>query len=1112
MPRLELKLLGNLEILIDGSPITGLKSRKAQALLCYLATTRKSHSREWLAGMFWGGMPENKARMNLSQALSTLRRSFEEHLSSDRYTVSLQPGSQIWTDTNILKAANFDDLPSLQHAAQLFRGDFLEGFYIPDSPDFEFWMLAERANYRERILQVLDHLVNHYIQQGEQGCSSAIMFSKQRLGIEPWHEETHRSLMRLYSSTGQRNKALKQYEECRKILLAELGVEPGYETSEIYNCLREKPSSRLHPAEDSLVSEYPNNLPHQPTEFIGRQQELDQLQHLILDQGAPIVTLTGLGGIGKTRLAIEFVSQLAKSAEISRSVDHASLIPFPDGVFFVPLEALKLPDDILSAVASAVNFRLDADNQQVFQYLHSKRLILIIDNFEHVLAGKDILATLLEAAPKIQILVTSRESLGLYGEQIFPLPGLNYPPALGHEFVDFAAGELFIKAARRHNPAYQLSAADHEHLLRICQLVEGMPLALEIAASWTKVLPLSSIADHIWEDLQFLQVDSGILPARQRSLHAIIERTISTFPDHEQRLFFKLAVFSGGFTLQAAEFVAGANYHHLAELLDKSLLRYSLSDERYSLHPLVHQFMLKRISADPKTLHETNLRHSLFFCQWFAEQTQPSRLRSQGQQKVVDGMSSDLDNVLNAWNWALHHHHYERLIGKTDSLGLYYIWRGGYVEGANKFQVLVDAIREFNSTGDQYQSLLFASVSNWLAFFLDILGRSSMALQILQSSKELLDSPSLTAFDTRAQRAHNLSIFTRVYQSIDRISRSDLLSQAVELYRQADHRFGLPFALTTLARFKIAEGDQAAAENHLHESLDIYQQSGNDIGQAFSLVGLGNLAFIKNDYGRAKQFYTSSIEIASASNSPERVIAATMFRGIAHFFSGQFDSAMADLNECVHAAQERGLPGFQAFANYYMGYASLHLGNYHQVAEYVNSALPLAEQTGEYEMSDQLSMLLAAVNLAKGDHSQPINGFQAARKFHMQRNFLQIIYGENCGVFGLACTELENGNIPAARQLLVAYLKQAIEVQRLDLLNYALCGHVKLNQFLGDSANAIFIWRMISNSPFIHNSRWLIHLTYEPLRIQFPEEHESWHTQIEQRSIWEIASNLLDNS
>ena len=307
MGKLELNLLGSLDIRLDETPVSEFKSRKTQALLCYLAVTATQHSRDWLSGMFWGGMPESNARMNLSQALTTLRHFFKPFLITTRNSISINPDSIIQTDTRFLNMVDVEDIESLHQAARLFRGDFLEGFYIRKSPEFEFWVLGERSRCREKILEVLDHLVFHHATQGQAGWDSAIEFVMQRLTIEPWHEETHRKLIRLYAMTGQRSKALKQYEICRQVLMAELGVEPGPDTLQLIQRIRT--SSTAASMEDpdqfgfDLTSEFytgsnqkvakaagsiPSMLPFRITDFIGREQEIEALDTLFLNHNSKL--------------------------------------------------------------------------------------------------------------------------------------------------------------------------------------------------------------------------------------------------------------------------------------------------------------------------------------------------------------------------------------------------------------------------------------------------------------------------------------------------------------------------------------------------------------------------------------------------------------------------------------------------------------------------------------------------------------------------------------------------------------------------------------------------------------------------------------------------------
>ena len=986
-------------------------------------------------------------------------------------------------------------------------------------------MLAERSRNREKVLQVLDKLAYYYTGQGQAGWNSAIEFTNQRLGIEPWHEETHRELMRLYAVSGQRSNALKQYGKCQDILMDELGVEPGAETIQLYETIQNTSSRALladlvenmelftsHGMPRSITEtvsrgELPsNNIPHLPTDFLGREEELELLDEFVIQKKSQLVTITGPGGIGKTRLAIEFAEQYPKAVADRYSKDDNSQYQFPDGIFFVSLEEINSGKSIMPAIAASVGFRLDHDEGQLFQYSKSKHLLLILDNFEHMLESAATLTDIINSAPNVQILVTSRENLKLYGEQAIPLQGLAFPAQSITNISEFSAGQLFLRSALRQNPKFTLEESDQEHLVKICQLVEGMPLALELAATWTNSIPLSSIAEQIQNNLEFLSADMSNLPPRHRSLRAVIEGSLEKLLPNEKKLFSQLVVFEGGFTLPAASGVTSAEFQHLAALIDKSLLRYNKRQDRYFIHALLRQYGMEKLPHDEQNIND---RHSQYYCEWFADQTNPKTLKTKGQIFILDAMTAEIENTRKAWLWALHNGKFERLNGKTDSFGLYYMWRGGYLEGERTFRSLIDTIDSEISTEDEYHSLVSASMYNWHAFFLDILGNSSKSLSLLQESRNLLNSHVLSNSDVRGEKAHNLMIYARVDQSQTEKSRTNHISQARELYREVNHPSGLPFALTSSARFALLDGKHKEAEKYLQESLEIYRKIGNDIGLTISLVGMGNHSFVQNEYRLARDYFQESIEIAKEFNSPERVIVATLFLGTAHLFSGQSNRAIRDLENCVRDSEERGLQTFQATAQYYLGYAWLLHGNYDQSVICADLALPMAERTGDMEVISQSRMLPAAVELARGKYQKALKIFQEIENIRVPRRTGKLVFGEDCSNFGLACSLIYLGETTSARQILLDYLQDAVASQRLDKLLYTFSGLALLNMNLGNEQLAHYLFRITSSYPFVRNSQWFNDVMREPIRKNLNHYPDGDEKMIDHKGIWEYASDMI---
>jgi predicted ATPase len=334
-------------------------------------------------------------------------------------------------------------------------------------------------------------------------------------------------------------------------------------------------------------------LAHTPTPFIGRSQEIAEIGALLDDPSCRLLTLVGPGGIGKTRLAVEVASYKRDS--------------FPDGRFFVPLASLIRADDILTAITEATPFRFQQDNrsprEQFFAYLrekHAQRLLLVLDNFEHHLDGVDIVSEILAVTTSLKILATSREALNLQEEWVRQIPGLAYPDQEdGKQLEDYSAVQLFLDRARRIRGDLDL-AEDLSGVVEICRVVEGMPLAIELAVGWLKTLQPTDIAHEIQHNLDILATRSRNLPERHRTLRSVFSHSWRLMGECERDVFQKVSVFRDGFSREAAEVIAGASLQTLAGLIDKSLLRLNAAG-RYDVHELLRQYGAEQLDAAGQT-------------------------------------------------------------------------------------------------------------------------------------------------------------------------------------------------------------------------------------------------------------------------------------------------------------------------------------------------------------------------------------------------------------------------------------------------------------------------------------------------------------------------------
>jgi predicted ATPase/DNA-binding SARP family transcriptional activator len=1096
-PKLELTLFGNPEFRLDGVPVTGFKSNKAKALLCYLALTGRPHTRAALAGLLWGDMPEAKARMNLSQALTTLRRFFNEHLLIDRQTAAFKQDGNYWLDVESfesrLTGSSIETaVPSLTEAVQMYRGDFLEGFYVRNAPEYEIWMMIQRTRFRELALQAMHALAVHHSAQGEVGWTSAIDFTSRLLRIEPWQEEAHRLMMRLLALSGRRSAALVQYEQCRQILITELGVEPGGDTTALYEGIRDgefTPSSvRLDITsrdKDTITDQqfidepilkrplFSTNITPQPTNFVGREGELDALDDLIIKRGIRLVTVVGPGGIGKTRLALEFAQRVRPQKNLRRWGGKQPPNPFPNGIFFVSLESLPAVELILPVIAEALSFRLDSGEAQLIDYLSSKRLLLVIDNFEHLLEGVEFLSKLLTSAPDVYILVTSRERLRLHEEQVYPLQGLGFAEsAVVKSAADYPAGKLFLQTAQRQQPDFTLEDSENEQIALICRRVEGMPLALELAATWTDTLSISDIAAEIQKNYDFLRTKYRNMPPRHRSIRAVFDVSWDKLQPKEKTMFSKMSVFRGGFTREAAAVITGATPQSLSTLVSKSLLRFSKSRDRYYIHDLLRQYGEGKLGDQPERVEELQDRHSQFYCEWFANQVTVEILKSKGQKNVLNAMAADLENTRAAWNWALKNNRIDRLMFRTTAFGMYYAWRGGFLEGERNFQTFIDQLREINSQKDANFVFLRASMLNWQAYYLNELGDRVRAIDLLLESQDLINSSSVAEMDTRAVRAHNLVNQSRVgwWKSSD--DRLELLAQARALYREVDSPFGLPYVLTTSAGMALVTGQVETARKFYEESLELYDRTGNLLGKAASLNGLGNLSFAKNEYAKAEGLLRGAVDIAREIEDFHRITIASMSLGTVYLYWGQFRRAQRVLERCVADYTDMGLQIRRAASLYYLGYACLHLGEYDAAARYGKTALTLARDTDYKEIIAQSIMLPAAIALKNGATVQALSGFEEADRVLVSKRFTRVLFGEDCGQLGLGTALLQLGRMGEAQTVITTLLQQAATSYRQDRLLYALVGIAALLTGLGEVERAVELYSLAESYPFVGKSRW----------------------------------------
>ena len=886
-PPLTIFLLGQPQLILNDQPIQDQLLGKALALFCYLAMDPRPHPRAALATLLWSDMPDQNARMNLRTTINRLRKQLGDYLEVTRQTVAFDQSMAHWLDVAEFEAGlDSDDPERMRAALALYRQDFLNAFFVRGADLFEEWQLVERERLRQQATDGWQRLGQRMERAGNR--AQAIADYRQVLQLDAWRESTHRGLMRLYVQNGDRPAALAHYEQYTDLLQRELGVEPAAETVALYEQIRDEtavfPLNPLPKAETTTAVSAPprHNLPAIATSFHGRQNELTQCLTLLRQPDCRLLTLTGLGGVGKSRLALEIGWQL-----IQQSAEQ-----FTDGVFWIPLTAVQGVNGIISQIAETVGIFLSGRSplqEQLFTYLAHKKHLFIVDNCEHLMREITLLSDLLRAAPGVKLLATSRERLKLYEEWATTLEGLPYPPNGSLEIGEYEAVQLFVQRARRTNLAFDWQK-EAQGVKRICQLVEGMPLGIELAASWTGAFAPLDIAQQI----ERLSQELYNLPQRHHSLQATFEYSWRLLTAEERGVLSQTAVFHGGFDLQALTALTRAPARALANLVEKSLVR-RLDNGRYALHEQIRQFAAKK--ASKKQRLRTRQRHAAYYAA-LAHRLRHD-IQSHHQEASIQLIRQDLDNVHLAWQTAVEERQLDWLDQMLDVLARFYQKQGLFHEGEQRFREtavwlensqLADGAPEWHHFLGRllvYQGRCGEYISSDLNSVAAVLERGlhiceqyedheAMAYALIGLGFAALSQGQYALVEERMERcrqlseAHHLPLSLAgalnylgwvrfVQQRVD--EAKSLTQQAIAIFQELDDSLGIASALNTLGIINNRLGAYEQAEAAYRESLERCRQRGHRVGEAQALTGLFGAAYYQGKLVEAAVYAEQSLHV-----------------------------------------------------------------------------------------------------------------------------------------------------------------------------------------------------------------------------------------------------------
>jgi serine/threonine protein kinase/predicted ATPase len=701
-----------------------------------------------------------------------------------------------------------------------------------------------------------------------------------------------------------------------------------------------------------------HNLPVQPTPFVGREAELVELDRLLSDPDVRLVTILGVGGMGKTRLALEAAA---------RQLDR-----YTHGVYWVSLAPLSSVEAIVPTVASALGFTFYGaassgtaavtPRRQLLDYLSQKRILLLFDNFEHLLEGVNLVGDILQVAPAVRILATSRASLNIQEEHLYHIGGMEFsgpmtetsasttqaPDKTVEDAVDlesragYSAVKLFVQGARRVRPDYMLQADDLQYVSRICRLVQGMPLGILLAAAWMEMLSPKEIARELASDagqsLDFLATELRNVPERQRSMRAVFDHSWSLLTVRERGVMEALSVFRGGFTRKAAQEVTEASLRELMALVSKSLLHRAPTG-RYEVHELLRQYAERQLDIDEKAAAARDA-HSAHYA--MALEQWAVALKGPRQQAALAEIEDDAQNTRAAWEWAVERGQVEWLNQALEGLGMFHKLRMRYEEGEAAFRA---AASRLGAMKQGTARRVCVAALTWQALFNRQLGRAEVARQLLQRSLSVLAGPELAGLDVCVENANVLLEMGWIeYWSGNREQAKQLAMQSLSLCRTLDDRRATGNALSILGNVLQMMGEYEMARQSHQEALDIRRTLGDQRGIIESLAELGMAFANQGQFHEAERSARESVAIGRQLGDRICCIAG-LFR-LANVLNskGEFTEGVSLSEENLAVLTDLGTSVPLAWARNQVGFGKAHLGQYNQARVYLQQGLALARQ------------------------------------------------------------------------------------------------------------------------------------------------------------------------
>ncbi|MGD8406507.1 MAG: BTAD domain-containing putative transcriptional regulator, partial [Anaerolineales bacterium] len=854
---LEVSLLGEISICLDTEPMSGFRGQTEIALLAYLAHSGQAHNREELADLLWDSSSTGQSLSNLRTALARLRKRVGEYLIVTRKTISVSQAVHQQTDsvrfqtplTGAGKERSAAIVNRLRRGLDLYAGDFMAGFSLPNAPRFNDWLVIEQERLRQLAMRGYRQLAGWQEEQGD--FAAGVITAQSWLTWDPLDETAQGQLMRLLAFDGRASESLDVYETYRDLLEKEIGIPPDPDIIALYESIQDGslPSPYITPAPL-------HNLPRVLTPLYGRKTEIEKLSNALLNPAYPLVSIIGVGGVGKTSLVLA----------TGRRLTAEQPPPFKDGIWFISLEGIekdapeKVREEVAALVGQAMDLYFHGESDlwsQLLGQLAAKNLLLILDNIEQFLTiASDLILELLEAAEGIRILTTSRATLPLAASLAFPLTGLETPKQVSAGALQNDSVRLFAERAARISAPFDLEKHLAE-VVAICKFVEGMPLGIELAAASLGQLMVGEILPALTSNLRLLNTARRDLPPRQRTFHAVFGYTWQLLDPHEQALLAQISIFRGGFTREAAESVLNDDVSGLYNLQHNALLS---RDEtgRFRMHPLLRQLAGEKLKEPNRSdLAEQALnRHAKYFTS-LAQSFEKDLQCSEGQEALLM-LLPEQANLRAAWQHAIETEQWQFIASCLDGTHYYYQRQGFFSEEAALVDRAITSLQDTMGEGDVTLTTLLSRLLTVQALGYLYSSQFENGVRTVERACELAQRVENAGIEAQARLALG-QILSKQHKHEPALSQFEQVVALAKIAQnqilEADGWIGISEQLPWLGKFNLSE-------ESLRQAIDLCQAQQYKPGEMETLHFLGRQAAHMGAYTESVHYYEQALKLS----------------------------------------------------------------------------------------------------------------------------------------------------------------------------------------------------------------------------------------------------------